>query len=126
MSEAVDTWAILEIMGHQRIAGKVREVARAGVQMLEVEVPEMDGKPSYVRRFSGSAIFSETPVPEAVALEFLRRERWSMTNPLMLAAAPAELPPEAEEVGIDRCADCGRVNCECNDEVLDEDGDPAF
>lgn len=117
-------WAILEIMGHQRIAGKVREVARAGVQMLEVEVPEMDGKPSYVRRFAGAAIFSETPVPEAVAMEFLRRERWSIANPLMLAAAPAEQPPDAEMVSGDHsavCVDCDQVVCVCADEVIDDE-----
>ena len=125
-----DNFAIVEIMGHQRIAGKVREVTRAGVQMLEVEVPAMDGRPSYVRRFSGAAIFSETPVPEAAAIEFLRRERWSIANPLLLGAAPAgEQPPDAEVVSGDHsgvCVDCDRVKCICNDEVLDDNGEPAF
>ena len=119
-----ETFAIVEIMGHQKIAGKVREVTRAGVQMLEVEVPSVDGKPGYVRRFSGAAIFSETPVPEAVATEFLRRERWAISNPLMLAAAPGEQPPDADVVNKDQlgvCVDCDRVVCVCDDEVLEDD-----
>lgn len=115
-----DSFAIIEIMGHQRIAGKVREVSRAGVQMLEVEVPAIDGRPSYVRRFSGAAIFSETPVTEDLVMAFLRRNAWEVANPLMLAA---DTPPDADVVPGEHavCVDCSRVVCTCDDEVIDED-----
>lgn len=63
----VENWAILEIMGHERLAGKLTETSVAGVPMLRVEVPATDKLPGFVRLLSGASIFSLTPVPADVA-----------------------------------------------------------
>lgn len=62
-----ENWAILEIMGHERLAGKIFETTIAGVPMLRVEVPATEKLPGFMRLLSGASIFSLTPVPEAVA-----------------------------------------------------------
>lgn len=62
-----ENWAILEIMGHERLAGRLTETTIAGVPMLRVEVPATEKLPGFTRMLSGASIFSLTPVPEAVA-----------------------------------------------------------
>jgi hypothetical protein len=64
---AVENWAILEIMGHERLAGKIFETTVAGVPMLRVEVPTTEKLPGFTRLLSGASIFSLTPVPQDVA-----------------------------------------------------------
>jgi hypothetical protein len=63
----VENWAILEIMGHERLAGRITETNIAGVPMLRVEVPTTEKLPGFVRLLSGASIFSLTPVPQDVA-----------------------------------------------------------
>jgi hypothetical protein len=63
----VENWAILEIMGHERLAGRLTETTIAGVPMLRVEVPTTEKLPGFVRLLSGASIFSLTPVPQDVA-----------------------------------------------------------
>jgi hypothetical protein len=63
----VENWAILEIMGHERLAGRLTETTIAGVPMLRVEVPATEKLPGFARLLSGASIFSLTPVPQDVA-----------------------------------------------------------
>jgi len=59
-----DTWAIVELFGHSKIAGRVTEQQIAGGMFLRVDVP---GDPGFTRFYGASAIYSMTPVDEAVA-----------------------------------------------------------
>jgi hypothetical protein len=63
----VENWAILEIMGHERLAGRLTETTIAGVPMLRVNVPATEKLPGFTRMLSGASIFSLTPVPQDVA-----------------------------------------------------------
>lgn len=74
-------WAIVEIFGHRRHAGRCREQEQFGAKMLRIDVPKAtpeptlfdsaDGKPSQplivweTHFYGGSAIFSFTPTDEA-------------------------------------------------------------
>lgn len=62
-----EEWAVVGLMGHQRIAGLVREVNIAGSGMLRVDVPEVDGEQAFSRIFGPSAIYSIDPVTEVTA-----------------------------------------------------------
>ncbi|GAA4362193.1 hypothetical protein GCM10023185_29900 [Hymenobacter saemangeumensis] len=62
-----EQWAILEIMGHERLAGKVSTALVAGAQLVQVDVPASEQLPAFTRLLSPTALFSLTPVPEAVA-----------------------------------------------------------
>lgn len=134
MSNEEEVWAICEIMGHQRIAGKVSEVMRYGVPMLQVEVPQLEGYPAFTRRYVGGAIFSETQVPKDVALAFVKREAPFLNNPLALPPIRTSPPEDAEEVGPDGdaerelCGECGQLQvfCECTEAAAeDDDGEPG-
>jgi hypothetical protein len=62
-----ETWAIVEIMGHQKYAGFCTEQPIAGSAFLRIDVPAVAGEPAFTKLFGGSAVFSLTPVTEDVA-----------------------------------------------------------
>jgi hypothetical protein len=52
-----ERWAVVEIMGHRRRAGRVSEVQEFGSPRMRVEIPRADGGFD-VESYSGSAIFA--------------------------------------------------------------------
>lgn len=62
-----DQWAILELFGHQRLAGRVTEAEVGGCAFLRVDVPEADGAGAFTRFYGQGAIYSMTLVDESVA-----------------------------------------------------------
>ncbi len=92
-------WAIVEIMGHRKCAGRVREEERFGAKMLRIDVPRLEaapiaeeGKPipfhvaGWVSQFyGGPSIFSYTPSDEATVLKinqpYVSPYRYSLPAP---------------------------------------------
>lgn len=64
---AFDTFALVELFGHSRIAGKVCEQVIAGQGFIRVDVPSLGNQPAFTRLFGPSAIYSITPVSEEIA-----------------------------------------------------------
>ncbi len=62
-----DTFALVELFGHARIAGRVSEQVIAGQGFIRVDVPDLEGQPGFTRIFGPSAIYSITPVSEEIA-----------------------------------------------------------
>lgn len=70
MADKFEQWAIVEIMGHQRYAGKVTEEVIAGAAFVRVDVPAIGGapgNPAFTKFFGPQSIYSLTPVSEEVA-----------------------------------------------------------
>lgn len=65
--ETIDTWAIVELFGHSRIAGKIHEKPIAGTNMLVVDVPETKKQPAFTRMLGGAAIYAINPCTEELA-----------------------------------------------------------
>jgi len=68
-------WAIVEIFGHRRHAGKVSEEERFGAKMLRVDQPkfEVDGSVTWTTHYYGGAsIFGITPTDEATVMRAAR------------------------------------------------------
>lgn len=61
-------WCIVELMGHQRIAGKVTEQNLFGGALMRVDVPEIEGRAGFTKFYGASAIYAVTPVEERVAV----------------------------------------------------------
>lgn len=62
---AFEGWAIVELMGHVRMAGRVSEAPMFGTALLRIDIP--DGE-SYTTQFaSGGSIYRLTPCSEEVA-----------------------------------------------------------
>lgn len=71
--ETFEGWAIIELMGHNRSAGYVREQVIAGAAFLRVDVPGCDGQTAYTRFYAPAAIYSIIPVSKDVAVAVAER-----------------------------------------------------
>lgn len=60
-------WAVIELFGHQIIAGAVSKVEPFGSPMVQVDVPATDGQPAFSKLLNPTAIYGITYVAEQVA-----------------------------------------------------------
>jgi len=63
-TEKFELWCLVELFGHQKIAGLCTEQNIAGTNMLRVDVPETDKQPAFTRFFGSSAIYAINPIDE--------------------------------------------------------------
>lgn len=63
----LDIWAVVEIMGHKQLAGRVTEEPIAGTNMLRIDIPEVDGHPARTVYHGGQAIYAIHPCTEDIA-----------------------------------------------------------
>lgn len=103
MNEAPESsWMIVELMGHQRMAGLVSEVTMAGHGMIRIDVPAAGEEPAYTRFVSPTAVYALNPTTEALARRAAAAFRPRVVNEWDL---PRALPP-ADAGGdgdVDRC-----------------------
>ena len=121
-STAFDSWALVEIMGHQRIVGKVTEATLAGGAFLRVDVPAFNGAKAFTRFYSPGSIYCISPLSEDVARGLLatnRNEPVSRFELPQLAEKVSEGSPITSGVGgapcDDYCPECRELegNCCC-------------
>jgi len=74
-AEYFDSWAIVELFGHQKIAGRVTEATIGGCSFVRVDVPALDGAEAFTKFFGNGAIYSMTPTSEAVVRAALKQIR---------------------------------------------------
>ena len=60
-------WAVIELFGHQRIAGHVSEQVVGGTSFIRVDVPDVDGQLGFTKFLGGSAIYAITPTTREIA-----------------------------------------------------------
>ena len=76
MSEEYEGWAILELMGHRRLAGHVSTQEIAGAPMLRIDVYAGDQQePVATQFYSAPAIYCLTPSTEDLCRRFGLRIR---------------------------------------------------
>lgn len=66
-TEKFEQWCIIELMGHQKIAGKCTEQNIAGSNMLRVDVPAGSKHQAFTRFYAASAVYAIHPVDEVTA-----------------------------------------------------------
>ena len=65
--ETFDEWVILELLGHRRVAGRVREVQLAGAGFLRLDIPATDGHGPQTQYISPGSVYAMHPTTEAIA-----------------------------------------------------------
>lgn len=98
---AFEHWCIVELMGHQRIAGKVTEQNLFGSALMRVDVPEIDGRAGFTKFYGATAIYAVTPVEERVAVALAKSfdvrpvDEWQLRA--LLPKPPQPLMPEEDD-----------------------------
>ncbi|AWW31862.1 hypothetical protein DN752_17940 [Echinicola strongylocentroti] len=62
-----ESYALIELFGHTRMAGKVTEQAIGGSNFIRVDVPETTHQGKFTRLLNPSAIYAINPITEEVA-----------------------------------------------------------
>lgn len=66
-NKTLDLFAVVELFGHTKMAGRVTERTVGSAAFIQVDVPETDQQPSYSRLLNPSAIYAINPVTEEIA-----------------------------------------------------------
>jgi len=88
-----DQWAILELLGHVKLAGRVTEQEHFGTKLGRIDIPTGDGFTTQF--FSGSSIYRLTPTTEEIARSVAARNqptpahRWELPAPTIPDAVAA-------------------------------------
>lgn len=88
MSEKVfEEWAILELMGHRRLAGLVREHTIGSASFIRIDVFVEGDKAVATQFYNPAAVYAMTPVSEDLARQIAKRDqpapvsRWELPAP---------------------------------------------
>jgi hypothetical protein len=98
-NQSFDQHCIVELMGHQRIAGRVTEQAVGGTNFVRVDVPAVNGNPAFTRLLGSAAIYALNPVSEEIALEADKQFR---SLPVQAYDIPALRQRSLSGIGQDR------------------------
>lgn len=111
-------WAILELMGHVRVAGKISQVAQYGSPMGRIDIPSGDG--FVTQFFGGSSVYRITPCTEEIARGVAKHNKPEPVHSFELPRLPAhEGEGDAEESDMQRAHDVLRLALE---RIRDDDG----
>lgn len=66
-NDKFQAWAIVELYGHQRIAGLITEATIGGCPLIRVDVPTTKHHPGFTRFLGNGAIYAINPVSEEIA-----------------------------------------------------------
>lgn len=96
MTDKFEAHAIVELFGHNVIAGLVTDQTIGGETFVRVDVPEVEGRPAYTKLFGKGAIYAITPTTEELVERFLRRNHDAPIQPYMLAEPKPVVISEAD------------------------------
>lgn len=100
MTERFEEWAIVELFGHQRIAGRVSEQTVGGCAFVRVDVPALDNSQGLTKLYGQGAIYAMTIVDEQTARLAARAcmaapmDRWSVEQAMKALTPPTEREAE--------------------------------
>lgn len=100
-SERFEGWCIVELMGHNVMAGYVTEQVVGGAAMLRVDVPAIsEAQGAFTKFYAPAAVYGITPTTEENATIAARRiqarpvELWIVPTP---QARPAQIADREQE-----------------------------
>ncbi len=71
--QSFDQWALVELMGHQRIAGRVTEAEIGGCKFIRVDVPSVADRQPLTKYLGPASIYAITPIAEETATRLAAR-----------------------------------------------------
>jgi len=95
-------WAVVELLGHVKLAGRLSEEEKFGAKMGRLDIPASDGFTTQF--FGGASVYRITPVTEAVARQVAGRNQpapvspWDYPKQLAGHAAATQQPYSDSEI----------------------------
>lgn len=68
-----EQWALVELFGHSRIAGKISEHTVGGCSFVRVDVPEDGNTPAFTKLYGQGAIYAISFISEEIARGLIKR-----------------------------------------------------
>jgi hypothetical protein len=68
-----ESWALVELFGHNQLSGKVTEQVIAGQSFIRIDVPKTKKCPAFTKYHLPSAVYGLTPVEEDYATRMAER-----------------------------------------------------
>ncbi len=121
--EPFAVWAILELMGHRRLAGFVQEVEIAGQGLLRIDIPSV---PPVTQFYGVASIYCLTPTTEAIARALASRVNCEPVHQWELPAAPQQCPHCGEQVVAGQAAQVRSDGLLCHQRCIEAVDDKAF
>lgn len=100
MTEKFEAYALVELFGHQRMAGKVTEQAIGGASFIRIDVPETSRQPGFSRILNPSSIYAINPITLEAMVEVAENlntapiQEWDIRETVRKAKAALEAPKE--------------------------------
>ncbi len=102
-----EEWSILELMGHRRLAGLIKEQTIGSASFIRIDVPDGKGGFSATQFYNPAAVYCMTPTSKEVAEQVAARDRPEPVSRWELQA------PDPEEKVLEQkdyhylCIECG-------------------
>jgi hypothetical protein len=114
--QKLDTWGVVEVMGHKKYAGKLSEFVVGGTSFVRVDVPAVEGAHAQFCKLIGpGSVYCITPTDEATARKVVfALSGYAEILPVYIPAEPKRIPAAVA---------AHDVNVEISD---DPDGDGLF
>lgn len=96
-------WTILELMGHRRLAGYVREQTIGGAAFIRIDVPGEGADNVATQFYSPSAVYCMTPTTEDLARKVAQGSRpapvtqWDLPQPSKALSASTRSEDDEED-----------------------------
>lgn len=90
-----EAWGIVDLFGHQRLAGRISEQTIGGCSFVRVDVPAIEGTEEHTRLFGNGAIYGISFTSEEVARQVAQALKARPVSPWDLPKRPA-LPGQAD------------------------------
>ena len=75
MTEDTQLWAVVELFGHQVIAGAISKVEPYGTPMIQIDVPAIDAQPAFSKLYNPTAVYGISYVSQEIAVMAAREAR---------------------------------------------------
>lgn len=91
-----DEHCIVELLGHRRLAGRLREVQLAGAGFLRLDIPATDGHGKETQYIAPASVYALHPTTEAIATAAAARcrpepiSRWELETRKPVDAGQAD------------------------------------
>jgi hypothetical protein len=99
--EKYEMWAMVELFGRQRIAGKVTPCELGAGALVRIDVPAIGDRPPLTKFYNVKAIYGITPVDQATCKRMARDIRAEPISEYSIQAEMRRLKPGSDEGEVD-------------------------